>query len=117
MSREQFYCEPCNVSWYDDCTFWNGYLSSCPQCGENREAIINTDFSFTDPRMMDGPVFDLAERAGEDQAAERSEGDLEAERDIIHDEIAEALGSVGAVGGADADEDGDSEGEGGDAAK
>ena len=78
MSREHFYCEPCNVSWYDDCTFWNGYLSPCPQCGENREAVIHTDFSFTDPGMMDAPLFDLAER---------SEEDLEAERDIIHDEI------------------------------
>ena len=114
MSREQFYCEACNISWYDSCTFWNGYLSTCPQCGQNREALINTDFSFTDRGLMDSPVFDLAER---------SEEDLEAERDTIHDEIAEAIGAAGAPGGtdalgdADADQDADSEGEGGDADK
>ena len=56
MSREQLYCEPCNVSWYDDCTFWTAYRSPCAKCGENREAIINTEFSFADPRMVDGPV-------------------------------------------------------------
>lgn len=63
--------------------------------------------------LYDGPLFDF-----EVDNYEKAEADLEAERDVIHDEIAEALGTVEAdtsdINGCDADaeSDGDDSGEG-----
>jgi hypothetical protein len=58
--------------------------------------------------LYDGPLFGF-----EVEDYEKTEADLEAERDLIHDEIAEALGAVecetyDADEDSDADEDADS---------
>jgi hypothetical protein len=55
--------------------------------------------------LYDGPLFNF-----DDEELEKTEADLEAERDLIHDEIAEALGAVEADvsdGDSDGDEDAD----------
>jgi hypothetical protein len=60
--------------------------------------------------FIDGPIFDF-----DTEGDERTEEDLEAERDLIHDEIAEAVGAVESDASdedADADEDADGDGSG-----
>ena len=63
--------------------------------------------------LYDGPLFNF-----DDKDLEKTEADLEAERDVIHDEIAEALGAVEADTSdisdcdSDAESDGDDSGEG-----
>jgi hypothetical protein len=103
----EFICHPCAQKWRDTYTFWRGYLSACPLCGRQCEAICDTQV-FADQKEMkglfDGPLFEV-----DGEHPERTEGDLEAERDTIHDEIAEALGAVEAdisdIGDSDADAD------------
>lgn len=111
---QQFICYPCGKSWQDKYTFWRGYRSPCPLCGKLCEAFCDTQV-FADQKEMrglyDGPLFDF-----DDEGLEKTEADLEAERDLIHDEITEALGAVeadtsdidddGADAEADADEGG-----------
>jgi len=120
-SREQFVCFPCGHCWYDTYSLWQGYMSSCPRCGRNCQAYRDTEM-FADRQEMAGlgvygPLFDDPDFYG----YEKTEEDLEAERDQIHDEIAESLGAVESVTsgadediGADADvgADGEASGEG-----
>lgn len=90
---ETFSCPECGTTWRDEYTFWHGYTSTCPNCGLECQAIVDVDSSLSDFCSGD-PLF---------EDLERTEKDIEAERDIIHDEIAEALGA------AEADEAGDTE--------
>ncbi len=112
-SVQVFVCHDCAQSWRDKYSFWNGYQSTCPRCGKACEAVCDSQV-FADQRewkgFYDAPVFDF-----EDAGREKTEADLEADRDVIHDEIAEALGAVEtdvSDPDSDADEDGDSGAEG-----
>jgi hypothetical protein len=94
---KRFSCAQCDLTWTDTYSFWRAYQSPCPQCGTYCDALENETNEYHDPRMMDALEF---------PSRERTEEDLEAERETIHDEIAEALGS------AEADQAGESDGEG-----
>ena len=102
---QEFVCDDCMLFWRDKYTFWNGYQSACPSCGKACKAVCDTQV-FDDEREMAG-VYDgrlLNREAGN---YEKTEADLEAERDQIRDEIVEALGAVEAESDVDADADGD----------
>ena len=99
---ERFFCPECYITWHDKYTFWHGYTSMCPNCGLECEATIDDDTSLSD-FCSGGPFFD---------DVGRTEQDVEAERDAIHDEIVEALGATEAFGAADTDETGEADGEG-----
>ena len=58
--------------------------------------------------IYDRPLCDFRERYG------KTEADLEDERDLIHEEIAEALGAAESTSEADEDSDGDQEADGDD---
>jgi hypothetical protein len=115
-STREFICYPCGQLWHDEYTFWRGYLSPCPLCGEQCQAVCDTQV-FADQQEMAGfyeaPLFDFREKT-----PEKTEADLEAERDLIHDEIVEALGAVEADmsdvddSEADTDSEGAENGEG-----
>jgi hypothetical protein len=103
---QEFVCHDCTQFWRDEYSFWNGYQSTCPRCGKSCEAVCDTQV-FADQQEMeglyDGPLFDF-----EGETAERTEADLESERDQIRDEICEALGAVEPET-SDADEDSDTD--------
>lgn len=106
---QDFVCHDCPYLWRDKYSFWNGYQSTCPRCGNACPAVCDTQV-FVDQEewkgFYDGPLFDF-----EAEGQEKTEADLEGERDQIHDEIAEALGAIEAdesdVDDADADADSD----------
>lgn len=110
-----FSCPRCDVTWEDAYTLWRGYCSSCPSCGRSCEAIEDTE-EYHDRRYMDCLEFPSKENSGE----EKTEEDLEAERETIHDEIAEALAAAehdtdtDAETDIDADADSDGHGDAGD---
>jgi hypothetical protein len=89
---QQFICYPCGQSWQDKYTFWNGYRSPCPLCGKLCEAFCDTQV-FADQKEIDS-LYDAPLFGFDSEGPEKTEADLEAERDLIHDEIAEALGAV-----------------------
>jgi hypothetical protein len=97
-SIQEFVCHECTLYWRDKYAFWNGYQSTCPQCGKSCEAVCDTQEYADQQEMMasyDRPLVDhrsLVDYEHEDH--EKTEADLEAERDLIHDEIVEALGAV-----------------------
>lgn len=93
---ETFSCPECYITWRDEYTFWHSYTSTCPNCGRECRATIDSSSSLSDLCSGDH-LF---------EAVERTEEDIEAQRETIHDEIAEALGA------ADAD-DADGDGSGG----
>jgi hypothetical protein len=108
---QEFVCYDCAQFWRDKYSFWNGYQSACPRCGRSCEAVCDTQ-AFADQKEMRGvydrPLCDFREGYG------RTEADLEAERDLIHDEIVEALGAVESASEADEDSDGDEDADGDD---
>ena len=118
MSIQEFVCYPCGAHWHDKYSFWSGYQSLCPWCGESRPAVRDIR-EYTDRREIEyagfdiaGPLFEFEENV--------AEGDLEAEPDQIHDEMAAVSESLGTAtsdpdvdvegAGADADNAGDSTG-------
>ncbi len=109
-SVQEFVCHDCMRFWRDKYSFWNGYQSTCPRCGKACEAVCDTQV-YADQQEMeglfDGPLFDI-EAESYEKSYGKSEVDLEAERDQIHDEIAEALGAVESET-SDADEDSDTD--------
>jgi hypothetical protein len=117
MTVQEFVCYRCDIWWHDKYSFWRGYQSSCPRCGKSCRAIRDT-LEYADQREMEYTGFDIGGPLFEDEesGAEKTEADLEAERGQIHEEIAEALESVGAetsdidadVEGAGADDGGES---------
>src|ERR1700719_1904878 len=122
MSTQKFICYPCGRSWRDPYSVWRGYLSRCPGCGRACQAFCDTEV-FADQQEMEGLLIDGPPLDPDTESDERTEADLEGERDKIHDEICEALGAVesetsdadedsDADGDADADGDGDSSGDG-----
>jgi hypothetical protein len=110
-SVQEFTCQDCAQFWRDKYSFWNGYRSACPRCGKACDAVCDTQVHSDQQEMAgfyDGPLFDF-----ESEDYEKTEADLDAERDVIHDEIAEAIGAVGSeTSGADEDSDGDEDAEG-----
>ena len=114
MSVEEFVCYPCGAHWHDKYSFWRGYQSFCPWCGESRRAIRDARREDDNRRAIKHTGFDIAGPLfeSEENGAEETEGDLVAEQGQIHDEIAEALGSVDAE---TSDIDADAEGSGADA--
>lgn len=93
---ERFFCPECCITWRADYTFWHGYTSTCPNCGLECQATIDVDTPLSDFCSGD-PLFD---------DVGRTEKDIEAERDTIHDEIADALGAAEADDAGDAENDG-----------
>lgn len=119
MSRiEEFVCHDCTQFWRDKYSFWNGYQSTCPLCGKACDAVCDTQM-YADQQEMRGlydrPLHDYRDKY-RDKSDERTEDDLEAERELIHDEIVEALGAIETSDiddcDADADSDADDAGEG-----
>jgi hypothetical protein len=108
---QEFVCYDCSQFWRDKYSFWNGYQSACPLCGKSCEAVCDTQ-AFADQKEMRGlydrPLHDYREGYG------RTEADLEAERDLIHDEIVEALGAAESTSEADEDSDSDQDADGDD---
>jgi hypothetical protein len=99
---ERFFCPECCITWRADYTFWHGYTSTCPNCDLECQPTIEIDTSLSDFCSGDPLIEDVG----------RTEKDIEAERDTIHDEIAEALGATDALGAAETDATGDGDGEG-----
>ncbi len=94
---ETFSCSECCITWRDEYTFWHGYTSPCPSCGLECRAIIDDDSARLSDFCSGDPLY---------EAVERTEEDIEAERETIHEEIAEALGA------AEADDAGNTESDG-----
>lgn len=113
---QQFVCHDCTLFWRDEYSFWNGYQSTCPRCGKSCEAVCDTQV-FADQQEMEGLLIDGPPLDLDIESDERTEADLESERDQIRDEIAEALGAVESENSdadedSDGDEDADSDGDG-----
>ena len=81
MSTQEFSCYDCGIYWHDQYTFWNSYLSRCPQCDRLCEAT--RDVQAREDNRSRGLSLGLP--------AQRDEEDIEAERSEIRDEIVEAL--------------------------
>ena len=95
---KRFHCAECDVIWTDTYSFWLAYQTPCPRCGVYCDAVEDDIDEYRDPRMMDVLEF---------RSRDRTEEDLEAERETIHDEIAEALGAADADQSAEADAEGE----------
>ena len=116
-SVQKFVCHDCAQYWWDKYSFWNGYRSACPLCGKSCIAVCDTQ-EYDDQREMEAlydsrPLFIV-----DDEDFEKSEADLEGERDLIRDEIMEALGAIEGDtsdiddSGEDTDSDADASSEG-----
>jgi hypothetical protein len=113
-SIQEFVCDGCTLYWRDKYSFWNVYQSACPQCGKLCGAVCDTQM-YADQQEMaglyNGPLFNT-----DDEDFEQSEADLEGERDLIRDEIVEALGAIESETGQaheDSDTDEDANGDAG----
>ena len=94
---QTFSCPECYITWCDEYTFWRGYTSMCPNCDRECRAVVDDDRSCLSDFCSGDPLF---------EDLERTEEDIESERETIHEEIAEALGAAEADDAGDAEADG-----------